>query len=239
MNNLSKDDFISAIESLQLQASKDIDHSNAINKVFSTDAYYDNSVVVLAVIKLLQVFFPKDENGFCEIEHYCFDLNFGKVSDQELITPEDLWNRLYLAKLNAAYNRHCLRPWALMKDADPNNPMLFRKYPQDSFDGEFTNRFLVDKAALWPSNIGKIFLTNNPSLKGLPLDLDKKEPIPSTHPLIDDYPKQETIFDIIARQKEDAQKILRQNCLYRCYSNDLFQEGKVSALEAIEKELKK
>jgi hypothetical protein len=39
-------------------------------------------------MKLLQVFFPKDKNGFCEIEHYY--LEFGRINDQELMTAEDL-----------------------------------------------------------------------------------------------------------------------------------------------------
>ena len=94
MNTLPKDVFISTIESLQLQVSRDVDASNAISKVFATDAVYDNSLLIMATIKLLQVFFPKDENGFCEIEHYCFDMNFGKIGSDDLITPEDLWDRL-------------------------------------------------------------------------------------------------------------------------------------------------
>jgi hypothetical protein len=35
-------------------------------------------------IKLLQVHFPKDD--FCEIEHYCYAMNFGKIGENALIT---------------------------------------------------------------------------------------------------------------------------------------------------------
>jgi len=94
MSNLSKELFISTIEALQAQKSKDIDASNAINKVFHTDAAYDNDLLIKAVVTLLQVHFPKDNNGFCEIEHFMFDMNFGKLGDQELVTAEDLWDRL-------------------------------------------------------------------------------------------------------------------------------------------------
>jgi len=94
MNRITKEIFISTIDSLQAQVSRDIDASNAISKVFDTDAVYDNSLLVKAVIKLLQIHFPKDENGFCEIEHYCFDMNFGKIQGEELVTAEDLWDRI-------------------------------------------------------------------------------------------------------------------------------------------------
>jgi len=241
MKSLSKDDFISAIESLQLQVSKDIDNSNTISKVFDTDAVYDNSLLVKAVIKLLQVFFPKDENGFCEIEYYCFDMNFGKVSDQELITPEDLWDRL-------------------------------------NYDSRFKpSAFLLDEAGQWPGANKIARLTKKTDVippfdvtigwsdkQGTPIDLRSTEPIPSTHPLIDDYdnnskhflsdltpsgfkprpltlpiPKQETIFDIIEREKEDAHEMIKQNNLYgHCFANERFFQGRIHALESIEKVLK-
>lgn len=216
MKSLSKDDFISAIESLQLQVSKDIDNSNTISKVFDTDAVYDNSLLVKAVIKLLQVFFPKDENGFCEIEHYCFDMNFGKVSDQELITPEDLWDRL-------------------------------------NYDSRFKpSKFLIDEVGLWPSAAKRVWLTKKEDVippfeiriewrdkQGATTDLRSTEPIPSTHPFIDDYPKQETILDIIEREKEDAHEMIKQNNLYgHCMSNERYYQGRIHALESIEKVLK-
>jgi hypothetical protein len=46
-------------------------------------------------LDLLQGWFPRDENGFCEIEHYCFFTNFGKEnSESEYISPEMLYNKL-------------------------------------------------------------------------------------------------------------------------------------------------
>ena len=81
MNLLPKEIFISTLDCLREQTLKDIDASIAISKVFATDAVYDNSLLIRATIKLLQVFFPKDENGFCEIEHYCFYMNFGMIQE--------------------------------------------------------------------------------------------------------------------------------------------------------------
>jgi hypothetical protein len=48
-------------------------------------------------MKLLQVFF-KDKDGFCEIEHHCFYLEFGNISGENLITSEDLYDKLVSQK---------------------------------------------------------------------------------------------------------------------------------------------
>lgn len=54
-----------------------------------------NDEIVSKIIIGLQKYFPKDKNGFCEIEHYCFDNNFGKpTTESEYDTIENLYNRL-------------------------------------------------------------------------------------------------------------------------------------------------
>ena len=57
---------------------------------------YNTNRVIISCVKLLQEYFPKDENGFCEIEHYCFNLEFGKptVAGNETETFEKLYKRL-------------------------------------------------------------------------------------------------------------------------------------------------
>jgi len=52
-----------------------------------------NDNIIKSIVSLLHIFFPKDENGFCEISHYCFDCDFGKC-DEILETPETLYKRL-------------------------------------------------------------------------------------------------------------------------------------------------
>jgi hypothetical protein len=50
---------------------------------------------IRAIIKKIQESFPIDENGHCEISHYCFDLNFGKPTpDGEYESPQELYERL-------------------------------------------------------------------------------------------------------------------------------------------------
>jgi len=167
MSTLTKEVFISTIESLQTQVSKDIAASNAISKVFDTDAVYDNSLLVKALIKLLQIHFPKDENGFCEIEHYCFDMNFGKIQGQELITPEDLWDRLDRIECVDAISV-AIRPWDLMNKPIGND--IVEQYDGCKFNSK---KLLLDEVGQWP--------TKPPGLRGF-------FGMTSTHPLIDDKP---------------------------------------------------
>ncbi|MBC7845536.1 MAG: hypothetical protein H7Y10_03490 [Flavobacterium sp.] len=175
MSLLTKELFISTIDSLQGQVSRDIAASNAISQVFDTDAVYDNSLLVTAMIKLLQLHFPKDANGFCEIEHYCFDMNFGKIQGEELITSEDLWDRLNMVEVVVRDCTYKFTPWEMLNDPDLLKDIdLFQKATPSSFDGELKNRFLLDEAGQWP--------TKTPELKGV------LQYMTSTHPLIDDNP---------------------------------------------------
>lgn len=89
--------FTSVIESIRLQIEKDKDASFNLEKALKLDegtvCLYDNELLIKSLIKLLQVHFPK-KGDHCDIEHYMFDMNFGKIGEEELITIEHLW--LYL-----------------------------------------------------------------------------------------------------------------------------------------------
>jgi len=50
---------------------------------------------IKSIIKHIQKSFPKDKKNHCEVEHYIFDLNFGKPSlDSEYENPNQLYKRL-------------------------------------------------------------------------------------------------------------------------------------------------
>ena len=96
---ISKKLFCEILEAIQLQILKDREFgsffytsSGANNTVIS----YNNIPIIKLCVKLLQEYFPKDENGFCEIEHYCFNLEFGKPTKEgnETETFEQLYKRL-------------------------------------------------------------------------------------------------------------------------------------------------
>jgi len=96
---VSKEKFVSTIEAIQGQLLLDKSNSEAIAAMFGfneSEGLYDNHSLIKQLILLLQDSFPKDENGFCEIEHYCFGLNFGKALEEggEYESPEQLYDRL-------------------------------------------------------------------------------------------------------------------------------------------------
>lgn len=77
---ISKELFVSVLDGLREQYERDRRNSEVVSKMFSCNSsLYDNGILVASVIRLLQQWFPKDEDGFCEIEHWCFEREYGKV----------------------------------------------------------------------------------------------------------------------------------------------------------------
>lgn len=76
---ISKKDFVLAIESIRSQIIKDRLNAEALGDMFpgSELAMYNNSLLIKQIISLLSIWFPREE-----LEHYCFEKNFGKVGDQ-------------------------------------------------------------------------------------------------------------------------------------------------------------
>jgi len=96
---IKKELFISVINNMMAQKLKDYSNKNIVSEAFEIDNVGDilmnNDKLFRSIISLLQVWFPIDENGFCEIEHYCYDNNFGKPTiESEYITPEMLYDKL-------------------------------------------------------------------------------------------------------------------------------------------------
>lgn len=96
MGKITKELFFDAINAIQLQMLKDVANADLIGRVFGSSDInpYDNSPLINTIISLLRVSFPVDAEGFCAIEHFCFQINFGKVGGQELVTLDDLWFHL-------------------------------------------------------------------------------------------------------------------------------------------------
>lgn len=90
--------FCTIIENLRQQLYLDKKFGDAVQEMFGSGnrCSYNDNLLVKSIISLLQVYFPKDKDGFCEIEFYCFHIEFGKSQDKELISPEDLYDQLVL-----------------------------------------------------------------------------------------------------------------------------------------------
>lgn len=93
---ISKEEFCHVIESLRIQVAVDRDRSEALQDALQVQVKfpYDNSALFKAVLFLLHRYFPRGFDGFCEIEHHCFFIEFGKMNEQYLISTEDLYDRL-------------------------------------------------------------------------------------------------------------------------------------------------
>jgi len=95
MKVIDKTTFCTIIENLRQQMYLDRKFGENVQEMFGSGSRcsYNDNLLVRSIMTLLQVHFPKDENGFCRIEFYCECLEFGKGSE-ELITAEDLYDTL-------------------------------------------------------------------------------------------------------------------------------------------------
>lgn len=94
---ISRDIFVSSLEALQQQYQEDRKNADVMAMMFGAESVgvYNNSLLSKAIIELLRISFPKDEEGHCEIEHWAYQLDFGKHADPY----EDaggLYDRLFL-----------------------------------------------------------------------------------------------------------------------------------------------
>jgi len=89
---ISKELFVETIEAIQKQMAHDRKSSELMSEAFKIDefALYDNSLLIKQIINLLSIWFDKSD-----LEHYIFDLNFGKPSsDSECETAEMFYDKL-------------------------------------------------------------------------------------------------------------------------------------------------
>jgi hypothetical protein len=95
---IDKETFCSVIESLRQQDYIDNKFGENFKEMFTCGSRcsYDNGLLFKATLKLLQLYFPRDQDGFCRIEHYCLYIEFGRVQDKEIISAEDLYDELLI-----------------------------------------------------------------------------------------------------------------------------------------------
>lgn len=91
---INKEQFVKLIDALNKQYVEDVAYSNMLSAVLNVSCNpYNNSILSNSIIDLLRDYFPK-QDGFCEIEHYCYYHNFGRVeTDDEVIveTAEEFY----------------------------------------------------------------------------------------------------------------------------------------------------
>ena len=92
---ISKTLFVETLEAIMLQLLQD----KTIGEFFIVSngggtCSYNNSELIKILVKHLQVSFPRDKDGFCEIEHHLFLLEFGKNGKGEVLEPSELYEKL-------------------------------------------------------------------------------------------------------------------------------------------------
>lgn len=83
--------FCEVLESLREQMALDKRCSEILAEVFNTDEFvlYDNTILIKKIIDVLSILVDKES-----LEHYVFDLNFGKPSSEsEWETPQQFYKR--------------------------------------------------------------------------------------------------------------------------------------------------
>lgn len=92
---IDKITFCTVIENLRQQMYLDRKNGEMIQEMFGSGSRcsYNDNLLVKSLMSLLQIHFPKDDDGFCRIEFYCDFLDFGKGSE-EIVTAEELYDTL-------------------------------------------------------------------------------------------------------------------------------------------------
>lgn len=80
---ISEEVFVSVIERLRQQYLQDKEYVDGLNSLYGVDdmKFYDNDNLIKSCFELLRIWFPVDSDGHCDIEHYCYVCDFGKVGD--------------------------------------------------------------------------------------------------------------------------------------------------------------
>lgn len=95
---ITKEIFCSSIEALRLQNHQDKKFTQLIDEAFGSEIglLYNNQILIDAIIDVLATEFDREE-----LIHYCYVLNFGKLSSEEdFESTEELYDRLLKEKQN-------------------------------------------------------------------------------------------------------------------------------------------
>ncbi len=131
--------FVATINVLREQYEFDASYSELFSKVLSAEGVpaYDNSKLVNHLFKLLQEQFPP-RDGVCEIERYCWDLDFGYVDGVQLISPSDLYHSLMSGKV-------VMLPAAVVNNIDVDwDNVSIKEYKESINVSDFVNKEMIN-----------------------------------------------------------------------------------------------
>ena len=95
-----RQEFIETINALRSQYDFDVDTCKVIGKALNCEfPLNNNSRLTNQVFKLLHKQFPPSTKGYCVIQHFCYEQNFGRNGSS--LTVEILWDCLIKQFSNA------------------------------------------------------------------------------------------------------------------------------------------
>lgn len=93
----TKESFIQLVDVLREQYDKDCAYAHKMGELLNSAEIptYNWDSVNRFLVSQIQKQFPPSKEGECEFERYCFELNFGRDLDSNVvITPEMLWDKM-------------------------------------------------------------------------------------------------------------------------------------------------
>ncbi len=92
----TEETFIQTLDVLRKQHEKDMAYATSIEKAINAKDVptYDNSELTNHLFGMLQKQFPSS-NGECEIERFCYELNYGFWGGKQVLTAKNLWDALH------------------------------------------------------------------------------------------------------------------------------------------------
>lgn len=95
----TQETFAKTIAALKKQHEIDTAYANSIERLINAENVpaYNNSALTNHIFWMLQRQFPSS-NGDCEIERFCYQLNFGFWGGKQVLTADDLWEALHRRK---------------------------------------------------------------------------------------------------------------------------------------------
>jgi len=91
---ITKEIFFSCIEALRRQEEIDKNVELGMQTAFGVDVKPENNILKRQILDLLRLEFPRSANGYCDIEEYCYKLNFGFLNGEKVVSLEELWFRV-------------------------------------------------------------------------------------------------------------------------------------------------
>lgn len=90
--NKSLKNFTSIIETIQTQLNSDNDYAKNLGEALGVEINpYNNSLLVNLLVDVIGSWFENKTDVISKVNHFMYDMNFGRLNGKSLVTIEDTW----------------------------------------------------------------------------------------------------------------------------------------------------